>query len=118
MGILPLSMRKKPIAMALCRRLAKYFTGLFAAKLRKPVLVFGFSNSAKSSMIQALSQNPEVNVYPDEGNAEFWFPGFFPWAQSNKNVLPIWYDPEEFVRAVMHSRQDGFRIARSYLGTY
>ena len=118
MGILPLSMRKKPIARVLCRRLAKYFTGLFAAKLRKPVLVFGFNNSAKSSMIQALLQIPDVNVYPDEGNAEFWFPGFFPWAQSNKNVLPIWYDPEEFVRAVVHSRQDGFRIARSYLGAY
>ncbi len=118
MGILPPPLRKMPIARVLCRRLVKYFPEYFAARLRKPVLVFGFNNSAKSTIMQELLRNSEVNLYPDEGNYEFWFPGFFPWLQSHRNVPPIWYAPEEFVKAVVHSREEGFRVARSYLGAY
>ena len=47
------------------------------------------NESTKSSMVQEIMQSPDVYVYPDEGNVKFWFPDFFPWLPSNKNVLPF-----------------------------
>lgn len=106
------------IAHGLCRRLARLFPELFAERLKNPVFVIGFSNGGKSTITDALNQQGVFCLYPDEGNKELWFRGFYPWLLSKPGVPPIWWDPDRFIRAVVQSREDGFLSARAYLGAY
>lgn len=118
MSVLPGPLRNPRLAEKICRRLARNFPAFFAERLRQPVLVVGFNNSAKSTMMRALQQYDEIGLYPDEGNSELWFPGFFPWLASTVEVAPVWYNPECFVEAVVQSRDDRFLQARAYMGAY
>lgn len=116
--MLPIGVGRQQFIESISRRLARNFPDTFATKLKKPVFVVGFNNSAKSTMMSALQKHPEICFYPHEGNNEIWFPGFFPWLQSNAKVDPVWYNPEAFAEAVLYKHSDTFLQARAYLGAY
>ena len=80
--------------------------------------MIGFNNGGKSTIVRTLRRSFNLCVFPGEGNAELWFPGFFPWIESTPPVGPIWSNPGAFVEAVNQTRSDGFRTARAFLGAY
>ena len=106
------------VALGLCSRLARSNPKYFADKLKNPVFIIGFNNGGKSTLLNALLQQVSFCKYPDEGNAELWFRGFFPWIEAQPKVTPIWYDPELFIKEVINSRDDDFVQTKAYLGAY
>lgn len=106
------------VVMGLARRLPQVAPAFWAARLRNPVFVIGFSNSGKSTLMRAIGSLPGVSLYPDEGNSELWFPGLFPWRESRLDVQPIWCDPSRFVAFALERQSAGFLHARAQLGAY
>lgn len=106
------------ITQGLARRLARGLPSFSAGKLADPVFVVGFNNCGKSRLVKRLAQESGLLVYPDEGNGELWFPGYYPWISSDVPVGPIWSNPDAFLQSVLASRRDGFLQARAQLGAY
>ena len=106
------------ITQGLARRFARWVPSVFAARLRDPVFVVGFNNCGKSTVVSLLGHRPDLLVYPDEGNDELWFPGFFPWIASSLSIGPIWTDQERFLTETAWARRDAFLHARAQLGAY
>jgi hypothetical protein len=110
--------RAVQLGQALARRLGPTFPGFFSRRLSPPLLVLGFNNSGKSTIVRNFQLGGDCLLYPGEGNAELWFPGFFPWIESAASFPPIWYDPERFISEVLGRRNDDFRNARAHLAVY
>ena len=106
------------ITQGLARRFARWLPNVFAARLTAPVFVVGFNNCGKSTAVRQLGRRGDLLVYPDEGNGELWFPGFFPWIDSNLPIGPIWSDQDTFLAAAARARQDNFLHARAQMGAY
>ena len=104
--------------MGLARRIVRAFPAFWANQLKDPIFVVGFNNSGKSTVVRTLRRNTGILVYPDEGNAELWFRGHFPWILSDKRIGPIWSGPDAFIRQVLEARSDDFLEARAQLGAY
>ncbi len=102
----------------LCRRMAIYIPNFTEVKLIKPVFFVGFNNSGKSMILEGLKRQESVVVYPDEGNADLWFDGFYPWMIKQPNVPPIWCDPDKFIQSVLENRKDEFKRSLAQLGAY
>lgn len=103
---------------AVARRLANYAPAVSCGWLESPCFAIGFNNSGKSTLIRSLVSGSKLCLYPTEGNGEFWFSGFFPWLERASGVFPIWYDPDEFVSAVLRSNGSDFNVAKTHLGAY
>jgi len=86
--------------------------------LKSPIFFVGFNNGGKSRLVNLLRTDLSASFYPDEGNGEFWFRDFFPWAEAQPDITPIWYDPDAFVAKVLAHRSDNFQLSRAYLGAY
>jgi len=106
------------ISQGLCRRMARNFPEYCSKKLQAPVFIVGFNNGGKSTIVRQLINTSSMSLYPYEGNKELWFRGFYPWAEAQPDVGPIWHNPEEFVSAVLATRDDDFLLSRAYLGAY
>ena len=106
------------VSRGLCRRLACHFPGHFSEQLKSPIFFVGFNNGGKSRLVNLLRTDLSASFYPDEGNGEFWFRDFFPWAEAQPDITPIWYDPDAFVAKVLAHRSDNFQLSRAYLGAY
>lgn len=90
----------------------------FRNRLKNPTFVVGFNNSGKSTAVTYLKNISDLSLYPGEGNAELWFRGHFPWAESSVSVAPIWVAPEEFIRSSKDACGNSFERARAQLGAY
>lgn len=102
----------------LCRRMAVFFPEYFEKKLKNPVFFIGFNNSGKSMVISGLKRQNRIVVYPDEGNADMWFDGYFPWMIKQPDVPPIWCNPDQFIGSVLGNREDNYQRSRAQLGAY
>ena len=108
----------KRLKMGLARRLARRVPSFFAKRLEAPVFIVGFNNCGKSTVVRLLESYTRLSIYPGEGNGELWFPGYFPWIESDVAVGPIWTNQLAFLEASQVTRQDGFLRARAQLGAY
>jgi len=104
--------------MGLCRRLALYCPEFCSRQLHDPIFVVGFNNGGKSRLVSLLEKELVACTYPDEGNAEFWFRGYFPWAEKRPDFGPIWSDPDKFISKILPMHSDSFMRSRAYLGAY
>ena len=107
------------VARDISVKLGPVLAPVFHCLLRRMVFVVGFNKSAKSTIVHnCLVPQSRLSVFPGEGNDVLWFRGFYPWADMNLNIAPVWHDPERFIHEVLVSRKDGFREARSVLSIY
>lgn len=105
-------------AHAVAAYVARTFTTWSVSQCRGVLFIVGFNNSGKTTLTRLLSADPTVCAYPDEGNADLWFCGAYPWVSSCAPRGPIWYEPEEFIAYVCGQRSDGFQGAAARLGAW
>ena len=80
------------------KSLAAVMPRVFARRVHEPIFFVGCGRSGTTLLARILATNPEIAVYPYEGN-ELWHPGAFPWYRSHRETLPIWADPYGFTEA-------------------
>ena len=100
------------------KSLAAVMPRVFARRVHQPTFFIGCGRSGTTLLARILATNPEIAVYPYEGN-ELWHPGAFPWYRSDRRTLPIWADPYGFTDASLERRtpRDDRRL-RAVFGAY
>lgn len=68
---------------------------LTSKKELSPFIIVGSPRSGTSILERKIITHPNVVNYPGEA-LDLWFPGFFPWRNSDLSMPPFWSDPEAY----------------------